>query len=825
MLLGAAPVALAQVTTDGSMGPVVTLDGPEVEIGAGLGRQRGANLFHSFAKFDVAPGQTTSFTGPDSVRHVLARVTGGDPSTIRGLLTSTMPQADLWLANPAGITVSDGGVVDVPGGLHLSTAGEIRMADGSRFATGSAAPPVLSVAAPESFGFLGGDPASVTLDRAELRVGAGGTLEIAAGDIALTDSTAGLRAKTIRLRAAGGDLTLASSGVGEEPAANVAVEASRLIMTDSRIDAGSIDEAGMRFALGELLMAASRIGGAAVEGATAGILVEADRIAIGGDGGVLTLTEGDAAGASIRVAARAMDIRAGGRIGSIASGGGDAGPVDVDVGALAMSERGELGSLSSGSGRAGAVRIDAGTIDMATSALIASVTSGSGAAGSVAITADRIDITGEAIDKPTGVTAQAAPGSTGPAGTISIETGSLSLRNGGRVESLTFGPGAAGTISVDAKRIEIVGVGDSNESVTSITTRTAPQSSGSGGAIFVVADEIALSEGGEIESSTTGTGDAGAVLIDAGSLRLERGAFVGTATLGPGAAGGVLVRAGTILVDRGDTGRPTVISAESVPGASGDAGDVLIQARRITLKRAGSIESTSSGTGNAGGVAIAATEELRLESLGTVSSTALQSGTAGDVVLGGKRIVADQGAIITAGLGNTGGRIVMGADRSIYLARTLVTSSAVNVGEATSVIVLQAPAIALNRSAVLSTLEGSNPRPGGIPADSAAAVLLADVAVVSTDSVVLGTNTTFIGGLDSEIGNDLQAPDVVLGPTDTLIADRCSVTGAEDRSTFRQIGRGGLPPSPDTPLASASRGAPAERSASVAARTADCPKG
>src|SRR5687768_2271726 len=86
-LLAAGPVQ-AQIVTDGSVGPRVSLPGPQVEIGADLGTRTGDNLFHSFERFGVATGQTATFTGPDTVRNVISRVTGGEASAIDGTLAS-----------------------------------------------------------------------------------------------------------------------------------------------------------------------------------------------------------------------------------------------------------------------------------------------------------------------------------------------------------------------------------------------------------------------------------------------------------------------------------------------------------------------------------------------------------------------------------------------------------------------------------------------------------------------------------------------------------------------------------------------------------------
>src|SRR4051812_23505899 len=67
-LLAAGPVH-AQIVTDGTVGPKVSLRGGE--IGANLGTRRGDNLFHSFEKFGIAPGQTVTFTGPGTIKTAL----------------------------------------------------------------------------------------------------------------------------------------------------------------------------------------------------------------------------------------------------------------------------------------------------------------------------------------------------------------------------------------------------------------------------------------------------------------------------------------------------------------------------------------------------------------------------------------------------------------------------------------------------------------------------------------------------------------------------------------------------------------------------------
>ena len=113
-LLAAGPVQ-AQIVTDGSVGPKVSLRGGEIEIGADLGARRGDNLFHSFEKFGIGTGQTTTFTGAGAIRNVISRVTGGEVSNIDGKLASRVGQADLYFLNPAGVVFGPNAQLDVSG--------------------------------------------------------------------------------------------------------------------------------------------------------------------------------------------------------------------------------------------------------------------------------------------------------------------------------------------------------------------------------------------------------------------------------------------------------------------------------------------------------------------------------------------------------------------------------------------------------------------------------------------------------------------------------------------------------------------------------------
>ncbi len=72
----------ADVALDGTTGNTggLNLQGPAYKIKAEYGHQSGANLFHSFQRFNINTGESATFSGPASVQNIIGRVTGGEAS-------------------------------------------------------------------------------------------------------------------------------------------------------------------------------------------------------------------------------------------------------------------------------------------------------------------------------------------------------------------------------------------------------------------------------------------------------------------------------------------------------------------------------------------------------------------------------------------------------------------------------------------------------------------------------------------------------------------------------------------------------------------------
>jgi filamentous hemagglutinin family protein len=189
----------AQIVTDGTIGLGKTLEGPHYTIGADLGKIQGGNWFHSFRDFNIGTGERATFS-PEPVTNIIARVTGGKPSSIYGSLSAS---ANLYLLNPSGILFGQGASVDVKGSFHASTADSIRLTDETVFSAQPNPNPLLSVAPVEAFGFLSksNPPAEIKIQESVLKVSEGKDLSIIGGDLTIQDSS---------LQAPGGRINLAS---------------------------------------------------------------------------------------------------------------------------------------------------------------------------------------------------------------------------------------------------------------------------------------------------------------------------------------------------------------------------------------------------------------------------------------------------------------------------------------------------------------------------------------------------------------------------------------------------------------------------------------
>jgi filamentous hemagglutinin family protein len=381
-----------------------------------------------------------------------------------------------------------------------------------------------------------------------------------------------------------------------------------------------------------------------------------------------------------------LSILSAGQISSNTYGSGDAGSVKVSAANISIdgqgkglnwgtgqitrtgifSESGEVEGRPVG-GNAGHIEVAAtGNISILNDGVISTTTnSTSGNAGNVKVNAASITIDGKIGSNFTGIFSDANWGtgnagsleiatagnltilnggiissstfSSGRAGNVAVEAGgSLSIANGGVIASDTAGPGAAGSVSVRAGSLLVDGA--MNEFPSAISAVALEGSSGQTGSVSVTADNITLSNGGQISISneakvphpealkptlltvvapsiiinggmitaeTRGNVTAGNVEVTiAGAVNILNGGLITSDTYSSGNAGSVKVTAGSIAI-KGQECCTTGISSDAIDGSMGHAGNVeIVTTGNLSIAQGGFISSDTWSLGNAGSVKV-----------------------------------------------------------------------------------------------------------------------------------------------------------------------------------------------------------------------------
>ncbi len=181
-----APVAIAQITPDNTLGAESSFITPDIELNNLTvdliqgGAARGDNLFHSFLDFNIDAGRNVYFDNPATTQAIFSRVTGNNISEVFGTL-GVAGNADLFLLNPNGILFGENAKLDISGSFLATTADAFQFENGLSFsATNPQAAPLLTVNIQPGLQFGEAPPAKIS-SFAQLQTG--GDLAFTADDL------------------------------------------------------------------------------------------------------------------------------------------------------------------------------------------------------------------------------------------------------------------------------------------------------------------------------------------------------------------------------------------------------------------------------------------------------------------------------------------------------------------------------------------------------------------------------------------------------------------------------------------------------------------
>jgi filamentous hemagglutinin family protein len=611
---GLLTVSQAQITLDGSLGPGGPLTGPDYRIGADVGQIRGGNLFHSFGEFNVPRGGSATFAGPNTIANIVGRVTGGQPSTIDGVLRSEIAGANLFLLNPSGVLFGPNARLEVRGSFHVSTADFLRFADGATFAAHLGHESVLTVAPPTAFGFLGPHPAAITIQGSTLHLPEGKAMSVVGGDLAILGNAARPLFRLPTLGASGGRIQLASVASPGEAVFNP-LELAPDLQVHSFARLGRLT-----LAQGAFLDTYGNGGGS--------VLLRGDHLLL--DTAFVSAYnagQADSPGLGIDIQGRG-DVTLNGAFlvtGSDRTSRGSVGEIRVQGGAVTLTGGSIVGVLAEGVGTRGDVTVSATQSILISGPDTGIVAVAAGDPGQISLAAPRVTIDGGAVGAPS-----IAPGLR--AGDIAVEAGQFSLLGGGLLVTGTSTEQHGGEITLNASEsISIAGSQQVGTDVVRSSIISATTGRGNAGRIALSTPRLTM-DAGLIVASTFGDGNAGDIDVRVGRLSLSGGAQIDSSTRGTGRGGDM-----------------TVVATEEISIAGHEREDMRVRS---------GLFSTANGSGHAGRLFVSA--PLLLLDGGRIIASTLGDGNAGNIEVQARRLTLLDGAQIFSGIGTAEDDVVRG---------------------------------------------------------------------------------------------------------------------------------------------------------------------
>ncbi|MDJ0619230.1 MAG: filamentous hemagglutinin N-terminal domain-containing protein, partial [Calothrix sp. MO_192.B10] len=371
---------------------------------------------------------------------------------------------------------------------------------------------------------------------------------------------------------------------------------------------------------------------------------------------------GEGVAGDINIKGRSLSLTERSLVGASSSAKGDAGKISVTIDdSITLANRSFISSAIFGEaeGNGGDINIKGRSLSL-TNSLIFSSSSAKGNAGTISVTVDdSINIANRSF-----ISSSLFNEGEGDAGDINIRGRSLSLTEGAEINSNTFGKGDAGAISLT--------VDDSINLANGSQIRSAVELGGEGiaGDINIRGRSLSLTEGAEIDSSTSGKGNAGtiSVTVDDSINIANRSVISSIVDAGGRGIGGNINLTGRSLTatDGSQIGTSVVRARNNQPPGIGKAGDIDINMTDfINISGIGetgfssallaSVERGTTATeSQAAGDITVTTGDFRIADGAIIQASTANAGDGGKITINAKNFTATNGAQIVTDTFNSG---------------------------------------------------------------------------------------------------------------------------------------------------------------------------
>lgn len=348
-------------------------------------------------------------------------------------------------------------------------------------------------------------------------------------------------------------------------------------------------------------------------------------------------------------------------------------------------------------------------------------------------------------------------------GSIVINSEKLVLRNGSRIAVGTFGTGTSGDLDVTAQAIELTGIGFNGENVDNSGLFSQTFSSGRAGNIVISTNRLTLRDGGQISASAfdigTGLGLAGTIDLRSSLVEVSGSSMDGNST--------------------------SAIFVRSIGEQSGGiAGSLRIRSNTLRVLNNAEISVSSRGPGIGGELEIFSNSVV-LDNQAKLRAESLQ-GQGGNIILNLKDFLFMAGnSEISASAGSPnsfgdGGNISIFADNIVAEPNSNSDVFAIAFGGNGGVINISARKI----------LFGFKKTNDITPRDNT----INDITAQSSVGPELNGQININAGEVDPSENLSEQPEIVKSPQE--ISKGCRPGQTLGGSTFTNVGRGGLPLSP-----------------------------